>query len=116
MDKRWQDAVNIILGAWLFISPWVFGFYDSNTAASWNFYIVGIAVIVFAIVAMRRGVGLEWINFVLGVWMVVSPWLVGYSGAAAARDDAVIVGIVTAVLACWAYFSPRHGGTHATTH
>src|SRR5215470_19223722 len=31
LSNRWQDWLNLILGAWLFISPWVLGF--ANTAA-----------------------------------------------------------------------------------
>jgi len=29
--NRWQDWVNLLLGAWLFISPWALGF--SNMGA-----------------------------------------------------------------------------------
>jgi SPW repeat len=44
----------------------------------------------------------EWANLVLGVWLVISPWMLGFSGLVAAMWNAVIVGAVVAVLALWA--------------
>jgi hypothetical protein len=44
---RWEDWVNVALGAWLVIAPWVLDF-DRVTAAVWNHVIVGILIIVLA--------------------------------------------------------------------
>ena len=100
---RWQDWVNLVLGAWLFISPWVIGFYSQMPGQSWNFFVIGAAMAVFAIVGLNvYSLWEEWVNLVLGIWMVISPWIVGYSGTVAARDDSIIVGVVVGVLAIWA--------------
>jgi hypothetical protein len=42
---------------------------------------------------------LSWTNFVLGLWLLISPFALGYSGTAA--TEAVIVGILIAALAFW---------------
>jgi hypothetical protein len=86
--------------------------------ASWNFFVVGIAMIVFAVLAMnRRGVWGEWANFILGIWMIMSPWIVGFSANAAARANAVVFGVLAAAVSVWAYYDRHgHGGTHAITH
>ncbi len=45
--QPWQEWVNLILGAWIFIAPWVLrfhGLYD----ASWNHWIVGAMIFVIA--------------------------------------------------------------------
>jgi phosphoglycerol transferase MdoB-like AlkP superfamily enzyme len=44
-----EEWVNIIAGAWLFISPWVLGFYAGHEVAMWNALLVGAAVFVLAI-------------------------------------------------------------------
>lgn len=52
---EWEDWGNLVLGAWLFISPWLFGFTGAASAA-WNAYIVGAlvaAIAIWAIVAAR---------------------------------------------------------------
>ncbi|MGE5116326.1 MAG: SPW repeat protein [Betaproteobacteria bacterium] len=103
VNKRWQDWINLLLGIWLFFSPWILGFYSSMPAQSWNFFAIGVAFFVFALAAVNmRSLWEEWVNLVLGIWMIISPWVLRYSGNASARDDAVIVGIVVAVLSIWA--------------
>src|SRR5437763_289475 len=44
----------------------------------------------------------EWVNVALGVWLAVSPWLLGFNGVIPAMWNAVIGGILVAVLALWA--------------
>ena len=47
-DRRiWEEWVNIVIGIWVFISPWVFGMVKG--AAMWNHWIVGLVLVVFAI-------------------------------------------------------------------
>jgi hypothetical protein len=41
-------------------------------------------------------------NLVLGAWLVISPWMLDFSGVVAAIWNAVIVAAVVAVLALWA--------------
>jgi hypothetical protein len=47
--QEWQEWVNLILGAWIFIAPWVLGFWHSLYHASWLHWIVG--ALIFAISA-----------------------------------------------------------------
>jgi len=56
MEHSWKkeavsDVINLGLGAWLFLTPWIFGF-ASETPASWNAWLSGIALAVFAIAAL----------------------------------------------------------------
>jgi hypothetical protein len=41
---------------------------------------------------------LSWANFVLGLWLIIAPFALGYSSVPAATWNSVIVGIVVAVL------------------
>lgn len=116
-NKRWQDWVSLILGIWLFFSPWLLDFRSSMPAQSWNFFIVGIAFIVFAGYALNlRTIWEEWVNLALGVWMIISPWALGYSANAAARDDAIAVGIIVGLLSIWSLAESRLGHTGQLTH
>lgn len=45
---EWEDWVNLALGAWLFISPWIFG-YTALVQPAWNSYIVGLLVVLISI-------------------------------------------------------------------
>lgn len=53
MHKAWEEAVSIILGICLFISPWVVGFAEQRTPTT-NAVIVGLLVTALAVWAMVR--------------------------------------------------------------
>jgi hypothetical protein len=51
---EWEDWGNLVLGAWLFASPWILGYVGSG---AWNAWIVGAVVVVISIwgiVAIRQ--------------------------------------------------------------
>src|SRR5262249_1383725 len=71
------DVYNLFLAAVLFISPWLFkltitqGRIDLWVSSA----IIGILSLA-AIIAYRDWE--EWINVLMGVWLIVSPWLLGF--------------------------------------
>jgi hypothetical protein len=90
------DVLNLVLGAFLFASPWLFG---SSGPAATNAYACGIIVAVLSIAALAAfAVWEEWLNLIVGLWTLVSPWVLGFVGTTAATVH-VIVGIIVAVLA-----------------
>jgi hypothetical protein len=92
------DVANLILGAILFASPWIFGF-EAGTGST-NAYITGIVIAILAIAALAAfAVWEEWLNLVVGLWAVVSPWVLGFQGLTTAMTVHVIIGAVVAILA-----------------
>jgi hypothetical protein len=117
--KRWQDWLNLILGVWLFLSPWLLGYVGTNLTASWNAWILGVALVVFSAIAVSMPqTWEEVINLLIGIWMVISPWVLSFTGARSAESNAVIVGIVAIVLSAWAMAIARQRmhGEHVVTH
>lgn len=100
--KRWQDWLALALGLWLLVSPWLLG-YSALQAATWNAVILGVGIAVFAGAALAKPASWEeWINLALGVWLVISPWVLGFSDATAATWNQVIVGLIVAADAAFA--------------
>jgi hypothetical protein len=103
---KWQDWANLVLAAWLFLSPWVLQF-DSTAAspslaAAWNNWILAVVIGVFAIAALIKARPWEeWINLIAGAWVFVSPWVLGYYGQPAAMWNALIVGALVFALSIW---------------
>jgi SPW repeat len=87
---------------WLFISPWVLTTTGSTKAAE-NAWIIGAAIFVVALIALGtpRYPTADWVNVVLGVWLFISPWVLGYTGVKDGSWDAWIFGVITVVLALW---------------
>lgn len=105
---KWEDWGNLALGAWLFISPWLLQFApganaDATTAvAAWNAWISGAVIAIVAVVALfQLQQWEEWTNVVVGIWVAVSPWVLGFTSLSTATSNAVIVGILAVCLAGW---------------
>lgn len=95
-----------IFGAWEFLAPFILG-YSAVKSALWDALIIGLALIVLGVwAAVSKDGGtiksLSWINAVLGVWLIIAPFLLSYSGTSAALWNDIIVGIVELVLGAWA--------------
>jgi hypothetical protein len=65
--------------------------------------VVGVIIAVAALAALAAFQEWEeWVNVLLGAWLVISPYVLGFSGLSAALWNQVIVGLLVAVLAAWA--------------
>ncbi|MGY4567368.1 MULTISPECIES: SPW repeat protein [Bradyrhizobium] len=109
------DVANLILGAILFLSPWLFTF-DGGTVSA-NAHIVGIAMAVLAIAALAAfAVWEEWLNLIVGLWALVSPWVLGFQGVTTAMTVHVVIGIAVAVLAAIELWVMSQHPPRLTTH
>lgn len=103
--QRWQDWVILALGAWLFLAPFFTGYSSLSGPAAWNSYVLGAIVTVFAIAALWRPESPteEWVNLVLGLWLVIAPLALGfYASEAVAAWNHFVVGALVAGDAVWA--------------
>lgn len=99
--KHWQDPLNVLLGAWLALSPWVLG-YQGLTAPTANGVVVGLALMAAALGAIFMPRAWEELTEgLLGLWMIASPWILGFSLQMDAMRNAVVSGIVVLGLALW---------------
>ncbi len=103
-SKRWQDGFIIYIGIYLLCSPFIMGFRAELPARSWSFFLAGIVCIALAATALRQGI--RWpslANIFVGLWMIVSPWILGFSEFVSARNDAISLGVMIGLIALWSY-------------
>jgi len=107
-NARWQNVANFVLGAWLFISPWVLGFSDAGKVATnaWIFGIIIALLALTAIFAYQRWE--EWLTAAIGVWVFISPWVLGAVSNARILWSSLVVGALLVILALWSS-SLEHG-------
>ena len=64
-----------------------------------NATIAGIVIAVLAIAALAAfAVWEEWLNLIVGLWVLVSPWVLGFQGTTAMTVQ-VVIGAAVAILA-----------------
>jgi hypothetical protein len=95
-----------VVGVWVVIAPFLLG-YRGTGSALWNDVIVGVAVVILAVsAAMSENENtiktMGWITAVLGLWLVLAPFILGYSAIAAALWSDIIAGVVILILSVWA--------------
>lgn len=108
VQNKWQDIANLILGVWLFVSPWIVG-YAGSAAPAWNAWVLGAIVAVFALAALFAFHSVEeWIKVLAGLWLLISPYILGFATFAPAIWNQVIVGLLVVGLAlCGAWLIPQ---------
>jgi len=100
MKSIWKDMICMLAGLWLWVSPFVLHFKLAGAAADAS--LVGIVIGSIAAMAIAtQQTWEEWVNLVLGVWLIASPWLLGFSDRPVALGDMVIVGSVIVLLSLW---------------
>jgi hypothetical protein len=100
---RWQDWVNLVAGIVLFIAPW-YSVTWGHIASSWDAWILGIAIVLVALwaLATASSTAPEAINIILGAWVFISPWVLGFASLAAIAWSFWIIGAIVVILSAWA--------------
>lgn len=121
--NRGQEWLIITLAIWLFISPWVLQFGSALAAtatgaangpmveasrAAWDAWVLGVIVFLAALSAVGRlDVRQEWIILVLGAWIFVAPWVLGFTPLPKASWDHWVVGALVFLIALWTLSGSR---------
>lgn len=115
--KHWRDPISLIAGIWLAVSPWVLA-YQAETRPAFNAVVAGALIALIAFYALFEVFAWqEWANLLLGVWLIVSPWLLGFSAMQTVMLNAVIVGALVAAMAFWTLATDRDiGGWFSAAH
>lgn len=112
--KKWRsesvlDLYNIVIAAVLFSSPWLFRL--SSGTAKMDFWITSAVIVVISLAAIFTYANWEeWANFLFGLWLIASPWILGFSHMRA-MHFAIGIGVVVAfmaVLELWLGYEKRH--------
>ncbi|MBI4032887.1 SPW repeat protein [Candidatus Berkelbacteria bacterium] len=44
---------------------------------------------------------MHWVTLILGIWVLISPWLLGFAGIAAGLWSNIIVGLLLVIVSIW---------------
>ena len=110
----WQDWGMFVLAVWLFISPWVFPYGETNLpgmsareAAEISAYpaaaarVLAVVLALLAISGVYRLLRVEkWLTLIIGVFIALAPWVFGVTGGehALAVANEVVVGALTCII------------------
>jgi SPW repeat-containing protein len=103
------DLYNCLLALLLFASPWLFKL--TNGTAKLEMWAAGAAIGAISLAAIAAYANWEeWANVLLGIWLIVSPWALGFAHTRA-MHFAIGIGIVVAffaLLELWLQYDRAH--------
>jgi SPW repeat len=112
--KLWRresalDVYNLLLAVVLLAAPWLFAL--TNSTGKIDLWASGAAIAAIslaALVAFARWE--EWANLLLGLWLIASPWLLGFAHTRAMHFSIGIGCLVAfmALLELWLLYEARH--------
>ncbi|GAA2251642.1 membrane protein [Streptomyces ruber] len=100
-DVALMDAPVFLLGLYFAVSPWIVHFAADQTFLTTHNLIIGIAISLLAIgftTAPARMYGLSWAMCAMGIWMIISPWIVGRNPDAGVIANNAAVGALTLLM------------------
>ena len=96
------DLYNLVLAAILLISPWLFTL--TNKTARIDLWASSAAVMLISLAAIAAFAKWEeWANLLLGIWLIASPWILGFAHTRAMHFS-IGVGLAIAFLAALELF------------
>ena len=92
----YYDVANVLLGVILFYAPWIL---DFPRSAAWvNAYICAVLIIAISADALTSPAVLnQLLNLVIGLWILVAPWALGFDNYIETSVH-VVIGAAVAVL------------------
>jgi len=110
LSRQWRDAVMLLLGLWLFASPFVFNYVDA-VFAMYNAIAFGAIFAVAAIAALLAfHEWEEWVNAAFGAWLMAAPWVLDFIAVKYAMLNHIVTGLIVAALAAWTIWKNRISG------
>ncbi len=106
MSQRWQDYVTTLMGVWVLFSLEIIHFFFPELvftrAIAWSQGAVGFALIAVGASAVA-GYQLweEWVDVILGLWLIMSPWIIGFGEVPVLTWNTILSGAAVAILAGW---------------
>ena len=86
-------TLQAILGAGLFVAPWLFGFAGEGISA-WMAWVTGAVIAVVGLLNIAEDSNWPaWANLVAALWAVIAPWAAQFAAVEAAMWSHVVVGV-----------------------
>jgi hypothetical protein len=95
----------------VFVSPWLFAYANEN--ARLDLWASGAAIAAISIAAVIAFSDWEeWLNFLLGFWLIASPWVLGFAHTRAMHVSiglGVMVAFIAALELWLVNYEPQYG-------
>lgn len=109
---RTASGLDVLIGTWVVLSPFILAF-ESGRATTNNVIVGGAMVLLAATRALgaHRAAWMSWVNAVLGLWLILSPWVLLFAGTYAPTVNNILAGLAVVGLATWSALATESAQT-----
>lgn len=111
------DLYNLLFAVVLLAAPWLFAL--TNSTGKTDLWASGAAIAAISLAALVAFASWEeWANLLLGLWLIVSPWLLGFAHTRAMHFSIGIGCLVAfmALLELWLLYEATHPVSSSASH
>jgi hypothetical protein len=93
--------VNVALGVWLIVAPFLLGYSGSSSLAVANDGILGVLVLAgswWIVAGMAAQFGVSGFEALCGIWLIVAPFVLRYAELSRATVNDIVVGIIVLIV------------------
>lgn len=94
------SLLNVIAGLWLLAAPFALSYFPGSTEYA-NDLFFGAIIVALAgarFLGAYRAAWLSWVNAVVGIWLIVAPFVLNYTTSNARYND-IIIGVLVTIFA-----------------
>ena len=111
--QGWEDTIELLLAVWIIVSPFLLGYFSVASASATMIFIGAILTLTTQLGLSQQEPWEDWVNLILAVSLIVSPWVFGFNTVNIAVINAVASGICVAI---FALLSLSHEYSEIRTH
>lgn len=105
--EAWEDWALMLAGIFTLLSPWLTN-ETSNSHGALNAIVVGLVVMIIAgIQLFGTTIFSDALNFLAGLWLLVSPFVLGYANTGQLRYWHFVLGAIIAIIAAFEMWQDR---------
>ncbi|MGA7616261.1 MAG: SPW repeat protein [Thermoanaerobaculia bacterium] len=96
------SGIELLIGIWLFSSPYILGYQKWHLGATSNNAIVGIVITIFSAIpafGLFRDAWLGWVTIAAGIWLILAPFVLGYFDDPMLLANSIIAGVLVTIFA-----------------
>ena len=107
--------ISVIAGIWLIIAPFVLGYVNNEPRINdiWLGIIVGVLALIRAFTPTGTS-WFSWISVIAGIWLIIAPFVLGYTSIEPRIND-IILGIIVAAVAIWSSVADSSSKSNRST-